>query len=111
MINKFRGQQRDGPKTNDANEQRTNHFQHRRSVQCTMCSTFGHDVDKDVCQIGAHIYAANQFFEKDKATTLKNFKSYSAANNRVKINNAISYFPPAPMSKKSKNDFSTLLMI
>jgi hypothetical protein len=93
-INKFRGQQRDGPKSNETNEPRTIRFQHRRSVQCTMCSTFGHNVDKDVCQIGAQIYAANQCFEKDKIATLKNFKSYSAANNKVKINNAISYFPP-----------------
>jgi hypothetical protein len=58
-INKFRGQQQDGPKSNETNEPRTNRFQHRRSIQCTMCSTFGHDVDKDVCRIGAQIYAAN----------------------------------------------------
>lgn len=93
-INKFRGQQqRDhNSRDNDTRDPRKR-FNYRREVQCTCCTTFGHDIDQDVCKIGAQVFAVTQFIsdQKDKAT--KNAKAYSIANNKTKIALAKRHFP------------------
>lgn len=94
-INKFRGgQQRDGNRdNNDSRGDTRKRFSYRREVQCTCCTTFGHDVDQDVCKIGAQVYAACQFLSNHSEKAIKNAKAYALANNKSKIALAKQQYP------------------
>ena len=68
-------------------------FTYRREVQCQSCTTYGHDIDEDVCRIGAQVFASYQFLLKHPKKAESNAKAYALANNKAKIAAAISTFP------------------
>ena len=61
-------------------------FQYRRQVQCRICRTFGHDVDEDVCRVGAQVYFALQYQQTAVTDVEKNASAYNLANNKSTIN-------------------------
>ena len=61
-------------------------FQYRRQVQCQICRTFGHDVDEDVCRVGAQVYFAIQYQQNATMDVEKNASAYNLANNKSTIN-------------------------
>ena len=87
-INKFRGQTRDGGK-DDGKEGESKAFHRRfsylRHVQCTCCTTYGHDIDKDVCKIGAQVHAAQHFILNHGEKAVKNAKAYALANSKMTL--------------------------
>ena len=63
-------------------------FQYRHQVQCQMCQAFGHDINKDICQIGAQIYHVTKFqakATKNAENAEKNATVYSLANHKSTI--------------------------
>ena len=68
-------------------------FQYRREVQCRMCKGFGHDIDEDVCRIGAQQYHCNQFMETDKDKAKENATAYAVANNKNQVKMLETNFP------------------
>ena len=93
-INRVRTPKEGGKdsETREAREPRKK-FSFRREVQCTCCSTFGHDVDEDVCRIGAQVYSAHQFLSKYPDKAKKNARAFAIANNKTKISLAKQTFP------------------
>ena len=83
---------RDGGKDGETKEPRKK-FSFRCEVQCTCCTTFGHDVDEDVCRIGAQVYSSHQFLLNHPDKAKKNAKAFTIANNKAKINVARSHYP------------------
>ena len=83
---------RDGGKDGNTREPRKK-FSFRREVQCTCCTTFGHDVDEDVCRIGAQVYSSHQFLLNHPDKAKKNAKAYAIANNKAKISVACGHYP------------------
>jgi hypothetical protein len=82
-INKFRGSPRNGNIDTEGKGPRK--FTYRREVQCSICSTYGHEIDQDVCKVGAQVYHVCQFIKDNKEKATKNAKAYSLANNKNKI--------------------------
>ena len=84
-INKFNGP------TNKEQDNNTNNgtrrkFQYRREVQCECCHTFGHNVDEDICRIGAQILHTTNFIKEHPKKAENNANAFTAANNKNKIN-------------------------
>jgi hypothetical protein len=97
-INKFRdtrggGNREDNKNSNNSKSPRRT-FRFRRDVQCTCCSTYGHDVDEDVCKIGAQVFSVNNFITKHGEKATKNSKAYAIANNKHKIATARRHYGP-----------------
>jgi hypothetical protein len=88
-INKFRNPNPDNKKPNPRTP-----FQYRRDVQCTCCTTYGHDLDKDICKIGAQVYAVTQYMTKHPSEAMANAKNYALAHNKTKIAMATQHFHP-----------------
>jgi hypothetical protein len=70
---------------NDKDGKREGKFQYKRQVKCTCCHTFGHDVDKQICRIGAQVYHAHQFLLNNPTKAQQNAQSYSASNSAKHI--------------------------
>lgn len=74
----------------DGNNRNTNRkrFQFRRNVQCDCCRGFGHNIDEDVCRIGAQVYHAMQFTKDHLEKAQQNATVYNMANtvsNRTQV--------------------------
>jgi hypothetical protein len=91
IINKF---QRGTPSTNRNNNNNNGRkFTYRREVQCDCCHTFGHNIDEDICRIGAQVYHVINYIKDNEKPTKQNANSYTTANNKVKINAIETTFP------------------
>jgi hypothetical protein len=92
-INKMRTEKNTDAKDN--NKRREGKFKYKRDVQCTCCHNFGHDVDEQICRIGAQIYHANQFFLNKPTKAKENAQSYSLINSQHQIKMAKADRPDA----------------
>ena len=90
-INKFQGSNGDTKGNNNTNNRRR--FTYRREVQCDCCHTFGHNVDEDICRIGAQVYYTMQFIKEHPKKADNNAKAFTTANNKAKIAAVEAAFP------------------
>jgi hypothetical protein len=84
VINKF-NQTKDNNKDN--NRRTNSKFKYRREVQCSVCHGYGHDIDEDICRVGAQSYHSHQFWLNYSEKAKKNATAYSMANNRNQVKN------------------------
>ena len=91
-INRFQGPNADTNKNNNTTNSRRR-FTYRREVQCECCHTFGHNVDEDICRIGAQVYYTNQFIKDHSKKADNNAKAFTTANNKNKIAAVEAAFP------------------
>jgi hypothetical protein len=83
IIHKF-SNTKDVQQTSTSNR-REGKFQYRREVQCRICHNYGHDVDDQICRIGAQIYHTNQFSLINPKKAKDNAQAYSLTNNKKQI--------------------------
>ena len=94
-INKFNSY-KDGKDNGKDNTRRNNFkFKYRREVQCSCCHAYGHDIDEDVCRIGAQTFHSHQFWVNYADKAKKNATAYSMANNRNQVKNTRQVMPDA----------------
>ena len=84
-INKFKGANNKDLDNNTNNNTRRK-FTYRREVQCDCCQTFGHNVDEDICRVGAQVYHTTNYIKENPRKAENNAKAFTAANNKTKIN-------------------------
>jgi hypothetical protein len=102
-INKFRGSPRNGNNDNEGKGPRK--FAYRREVQCSICLAYGHEINQDVCKVGAQVYHVCQFIKDNKEKAIKNAKAYSLANNKNKISKMKTLSPNKSIDKIQEDLF------
>ena len=105
-INKFRT----GRETETTNNAAHRKFAYRREIQCDCCHTFGHNVDEDICRIGAQVYHSTQFIKNNPKKADNNAKAFMTANNKNEINAVESAFPEFFKDISSENEFDQKIL-
>jgi hypothetical protein len=72
--------------TNSSNK-RESKFKYKQEVQCECCQNFGHNIDSQICQIGAQVFHSYQFMNLQPIKAQENAQAYSISNNKTQINN------------------------
>jgi hypothetical protein len=88
IINKFRNDR--DTQNNDLAHRREGKFKYRRKVQCTCCHNYGHDVDEQICRIGAQVYHSHQFLTNNPQKAQYNAQAYSLSNIKKQIKKLLS---------------------
>jgi hypothetical protein len=95
--------------TKEGSNRREGKFKYKREVQCRCCHNFGHDINKQICLIGAQVFHAHQFLLNNPVKAQENAQSYSMSNSKPQIKMARTAQPHASDDKIQEQPALTMV--